>query len=167
MVLYNPRTSPSGQEAPVAVLRLSADLPFTDGVAVTLPFDELAFIKGDAGRIIDPVVGGISFASGPGLWFFDMYYNLDVDVDRAQGVVGASTGTSNINRVSDQLDTGHLGSLAFSGHILIPGTDAPLHTTDPIIFCGWGCAFQGFGASGNVLADGTSLALYPMYGFDV
>jgi len=167
MVLFSPRTSPSGQEAPIAVLKLSGDVAFSDGVAITLPFNTLAFSKGDAGHILNPAVDGIVFAGGPGLWFAQVVIDLDTNVDRAQGVVGASTGTRNINLVSDQANTGHLGSLLFGGHMLIPASDTPLHTTDPVIFCGFGVGFEGFGASGHILAASTTCALWPMYGFDV
>jgi hypothetical protein len=167
MVLYSPRTSPSGQEAPVAMLKLSADRAFADGVQQSLPFDTVEFIKGDAGRVITPLIGGICFAGGPGLWLAQCVLTLDTNVDRAQGVIGGSTGTSNINCVSDQANTGHLGSLIFQGQILIPSTDAPLSPSSPSIFCGFGVGFEAFGAAGNILAASSSLLIWPMYGFDV
>lgn len=168
MVLYNPRTSPSGQEAPVAMLRLSDDFAFADGVQAAIPFDEVAFIKGDAGRIITPIIGGICFAGGPGLWLAQCVLNLDTTVDRAEVIIGGSTGTSNLNCVTQLgTDTGHIGSACFVGQFLVPSSDTPLHTTDPKIFLGIGASFQGFGAAGNITAAGSSLLLWPMYGFDV
>lgn len=167
MVLYTPRTSPSGQDAPVAMLTLTGNLAFTDGVQQSVAFNHVAFTKGDVGQLISPLVGGICFASGPGLWLAQCVLNLDTNVDRAQGVIGASTGTSNLNCVSDQANTGHLGSLSFGGQFLIPATDDPLSPSSPSIFLGFGVGFEAFGASGHILAAGTSLLIYPFYGFDV
>lgn len=167
MVLFSPRTSPSGQEAPVAVLSLSADVAFVDGVQQSIPFDEISFIKGDCGRLITPLIGGICFAGGPGLWLAQCVVNLDASVDRAQLVIGGSTGTSNLTCATNIADTGNLGSIIGVGQMLIPGSDAPLSPSNPSIFFGIGVGFQAFGASGHITKAGTSLLIYPVYGFDV
>jgi len=168
MVLYSPRTSPSGQEAPLAMLTLSADFAFADGVQAAIPFDVVSFIKGDAGRIIMPTIGGVCFASGPGLWLAQCVLSLSANVDRAECVLGASTGISNLNCVTEiGANAGHVGSCIFQGQFLIPASDTPLHTTPPLIFAGFAASFTGFGAAGNITKAGSSLLLWPFYGFDV
>ena len=162
MVLFSPRTSPSGQEAPVAVLSLSAPVAFTAGTQLAIPFDTVSFIKGDAGKLIHPPTDGLSFSGGPGLWVAHCQLSLSVSVNSIQCIVAGTTGTQQVNAVTDIADTGALGEASFMGHFFLPATDDPL--TDDF-FAAFGASIKAAGASGNVLA-GASLLLYPMYGFD-
>lgn len=159
MGLYEPRTSPSGQLAPVALLSLSAPLAFGDGVAKPIAFDEVTFTKGDPGTLIHPPLASVlSFACGPGLYLVQCQLKLSVTVDKIECVIGSDDAQ---NIVFQAADTGLIDHATWSGTLFFPASKTPV---SPTVFAALGASITATGAAGNI--DEARLYIQPIYGFD-
>lgn len=159
MVLYEPRTSPSGQLAPVALLSLSAPVAFSDGVQKVIPFDRVTFTKGDAGTLLDPpLAGALTFACGPGLYLVQCQVRLSVTVDSLEATIGSDDAQNIVTQVAS---TGAIDHCTWSGTFLFPASKTPV---SPTVFAALGASITGTGAGGNI--DTAQLLILPIYGFD-
>jgi hypothetical protein len=146
-----PRIDPSGTFAPVARLKLKNDTPvtFSTGVAKVLPF-VVDYIKGDIGRVLDPQVGGSSFAIGPGLY-----------LAQAQMLVSPSQATSIVAQlvVQDNKAGGNfsqqkiqtaINAVQLTCSALLLPTEPPISVPDNV-FGEVAMSFTATGANGTVL----------------
>lgn len=73
MDMQNPA---SGPFVPIGRALLSAPVAFSDGVLLSVPFDEIQFNKGSCIKAPNPTIAGFPLAVGPGLYLIQAQFTL-------------------------------------------------------------------------------------------
>lgn len=145
--------SPSGPFVPIALATLSAPTAYADGVAKSVPFDELLFVKGEALKFPDPAVPTFFLGGGSGLWLVQAQFTLSNAPTTVLAKLVAESGSQTTETSLKQAAASE-GSLSLSAFM----RDSTSPLSEGNIFTGFQLVITGTGASGNI--NGASLLVY-------
>lgn len=147
------QNSPSGPFVPIALATLSAPTSYSDGVAKSVPFDEILFNKGEALQVPDPAIPDFFIGGGPGLWLVQAQFTLSNAPTTVLAKLIAESGSQTTETSLKQAAASE-GCLMLSA--LMRDSTSPLQEGN--IFTGFQLVITGTGASGNI--NGAQLLVY-------
>ena len=145
MDMMNP---PSGPFIPIGQAILSAPVAFADGVALSVPFDQLIFNKGDSLKFPNPPIVNTPLGVGPGFWLVQAQFALSVAPATSVLAQLAMGSGSQIDQASCKWGSVNAGSLALNSMQFNSYT--PLQAGN--VFAGLQLLITGTGTAGNVTA---------------